>query len=391
MSRYERTGALDSPERSAVIVDLASGGVDERRVTAQSEPGLYARLVNGEIRTGYPTTRRGMRPAPWASRAESGVRVPLGSVFRAAHWHRPLDPRTGEQQPGFLLLAMDDALWLCRPNNEPRLVRSSVFDATERVEMFAANERVYILRGLKRAPLVYDPLGLAPFPSAGLHELPPPSVGQALPPARTGAFQSNRIIQRYGLNELIFSDLFAWSYASDAQIFTAESRGGGEIVRVWPYARNSLLVFKTDAVVQFVGVHDLSTMRAERVYAASGCVAPDSVAQSGDRVFYLSARGVEVLTVDSDGLVRASGPEFSAPMARQIDAIDWDRAATARGLVVDGYYLLWVPSTATLSDVDTVGEMFPGVMPVPQDLDVAYDLSQYAFSIPLTFPFVFNN
>lgn len=384
MSRYGKAQELDTPDTGYTEVELA-GGLSENRPRSGQSGGQYRRLINGEVRRGYPETRRGTRPLGWM--LNNGA--PLGTNWQAVQWYRPITPDATARANDFVLAVVDNKLWLCRENNQPRLVNDLFTSYGQKCEIIPANQVVYILRGLEQAPVIYDPFGDT-FGSIGVHVLPNPGSGTVLPAASTGCFAANRIVQKLNTDQLIFSDIFDWEYVA-GNVFTAESRSGSEIVRIWPYANDSLLVFKQDTVVQFTGISDLDTMVARRVYGAYGCVAPRSVAQSGDLLFYLSPRGIEVLQLTVDNSIVQAGPEISRPVNRHMESINWDVAGNAEGVVVDGYYLLNVESRATWAQVDTLGREYSASVTVASDKGGVWTSRGVGFKFPISFPIVFTS
>jgi hypothetical protein len=391
MSRWQIQHDREVPETAATLNQLGDA-LSELRPGGAQPAGLYRRLLNGEIRRGYPETRRGTRPARWCMQEAAGVALPLGAQIQGAAWFTPVRPRTSRPMiPELLVVAVGD-VWECRRHNAPRRVRRALTSAGQACELIPAATVCLILRGLEQAPVLYDPTGER-LGRRGVVDLPAAAGGKlALPAASTGTYAGNRIWLRSGVEEVIASDLLEYHYTSTS-VFTAESSGNGAVVRLWPYADDSLLVFKRDLVVQFTGISDLSTMVARRVYGARGLLAPYSVAQDGDVLYYLSARGPEVLRLGTDGQLVQAGADFSAPVARRVDAIDWSLAEQAVGVVYDGYYLLSVPSRATRGQVDAIGLEIEGAVSVPQDVGSSNVWTPGAarfFQIPFTVPFAWK-
>jgi len=389
MSRYALQNSTDRPESQVTASELA-GGVTQYRPSSGQGGGMYRRLVNGETRRGYPECRRGTRPAGWLQRLVGDARVALGPV-QAAVWFRPLRRDLVTALPGLLLVIAGDDLWGCRENNEPELLEAGITAGGQLCEIIPAVSEALILRGLAETPVLFEPYGLR-YGRTGARKLPAPPAGSGrvtLPPATTGCWAGNRVWLKFGIDQVIASDALEYDYQT-TNVLDAEG-GSGAIVRLWPYAQDSLLVFKTDAVVQFTGIHAPANVVAQRVYGALGCIAPRSIAQAGANLFYLSARGVERLMLGNDNQLVQAGAEFSAPVARQIDALDAAAAAQAVGVVFDGYYLLDIPSKATLPQVDALGQLYDGTTIVSSDLGGVWNPGMgRGLVFPTTFPIVFS-
>lgn len=332
-------------------------------------PGYYRRLVNGEIRRGFPETRRGLRPITWM--LNEGA--PLAAVVQAVCWWKP-SRATLQAPPAMVLLIGDNELWRCATHNTPVRVDAAITENLQPCEILPCFDVALILRGLEEAPVLYDPYNSL-LRGGGVLELEEPASGSGrivLPPATVGCVSAGRVWLRSGVDQVVASDIFEFYY-NPLNVFRVEAGGGAEIVRMVAYGGNAIAVFKTDGVYRMVGTDQAlesadSTFYIEKVYASQGCIAGDSVRQIGSTLLYLSANGTEAIEVSGTELIAQPTGSFSAAVNPYFKGLSWPAAAAARAIVVDNYYLLAVPSKATFKMVDPLGVRWGGEFPeVPHE------------------------
>jgi hypothetical protein len=364
MSRFDDNPNAQEP---GITSQDWSAGLMHTRPGDRLPPGYYRRLVNGEIRRGFPETRRGLRPMKWM--LNNGA--PLADVVQAVKWWRP-SRATIQVPPAMCLLIGDNELWHCAPGNVPRRLHAAITDATQPCEILPSFDVALILRGLEQAPVLFDPYN-ALLRGGGVLELEEPASGSGrivLPPASVGCVTAGRVWLRSGVDQVVASDIFEFYY-NPLNVFRVEAGGGQEIVRMVPYGGNAIAVFKTDGVYRMVNTDQAledtsSTFYVEKIYAAQGCVAGDSVQQIGSNFLYLSPNGVEQIQVSGTELIAQPAGSFSAAVNPYFKGLSWPAASAARGVVADNYYLLAVPSKATWKVVDPLavrwGSEFPEVV-----------------------------
>lgn len=357
MSRFDDN--LNAPE-GAIDLQEFSRGLMHTRPGDRLPAGYYRRGVNLELRRGYPETRRGVRPMPWM--LANGA--PLAAVVQGVRWWKPARA-TIQQPPGECVLVGDDDLWRCAPGNVPRRVYADITDATQPVELIPAFDCMLILRGLGQEPLLYDPYNSQRRGNRVL-TLKEPVAGAGrlvLPPASVGCATNGRVWLKSGSDQVIASDIFEWYYTS-TNVFRVESGVAGEIAVMRPYGGNAIAVFKSDGVYRIVNTDgDLSNLYVEKVYAAKGCVAGESVQQIGSMFIYLANDGVEAIEVSGTELIAQPTGSFSASIHPYFKGMSWPAASAARAVVADNYYLLAVPSVATWKLVDPLAVRWGGEIP----------------------------
>ena len=345
MPAHSKYGERDSSPEGEVHAQW-NGGVNSV-LPADRLPALnFTHALNMELRAGYPETRRSVERAHWLYRGGSAK---LGTTFQGYGLVQGTQPDRVSRAPSALLVVADDALWLCAPNNEPTLLREAITDQTQPVEILDYAGEHLILRGIAQPPLRYKYA-----PGRVPRELPlPRAIGgfAQLPAADTGCSAGNRVWLKKGKNHVVASDAYEWDYDPALQDFLVDDGENDEIVRLWPYGENRIVVFKTRSVHVIDGVSGMDTVADPpvlpgiyRVAAARGCVAPYTICQRGSAVLYLSREGVEVLDLSASAVTSQAAMPLSKAADRYFQEVKWTGIAGARATIADNYYLLSVPT-----------------------------------------------
>lgn len=344
MPAHSQYGQRDSQPLEEVHAQW-QGGVNTV-LPADRLPGLqFTHALNMELRKGYPETRRSVERANWLYR--KGAK--LGTVFQGAGLVQGTTADAVTRAPTALLVVCDNNLWLCAPNNEPLLLLAGVTADTQPVEILDAHGEHLILRGVSQPPLRYRyKAGQRP------RALPAPRAIGAfaqLPASDTGCHAGNRVWLKKGKSRVVASDIYEWDYDAALQDFAVGEGENDEIVRLWPYGEDRIVVFKTRSVHVIDGVSAMDTTADPpvlptiyRVAAARGCVAPYTVAQRGSAVLYLSREGVETLELSASAVTTQAAVPLSKAMDRYFQEVRWQGISGARAIIADSYYLLSVPT-----------------------------------------------
>lgn len=322
-----------------------NGGINSV-LPADRLPALnFTHALNMEIRKGYPETRRSVERANWLYRRGEK----LGSVFQGCGLVQGTDPNPVTRLPSALLVVVDDALWLCAPNNEPLRLMAGVTDQQQIVEIIDYAGEHVILRGVGQPPLRYRYA-----PGQVPRALPQPRVIAAfaqLPAAETGCSAGGRLWLKRGKNRVVASDVGEWDYDLAFQDFLVDDGENDEIVRLWPYGEDRIVILKTRSVHVLDGVASMDTTADSpvlptiyRVAAARGCVAPYTVCQRGSAILYLSREGVETLDLSASAVTTQASMPLSKAADRYLHEVKWTGISGARACIADNYYLLSVPT-----------------------------------------------
>lgn len=323
-----------------------NGGVNTVLPADRLPQLCFTHALNMEIRKGYPETRRSVERAAWLYR---GGTEKLGTTFQGYGLVQGAEQNKISRMPSALLVAVDDALWLCAPNNDPLLLASALTDRTQPVEIHDHAGEHVILRGIGQPPLRYRYApGHRPRP------LPLPrniTAFAQLPAAETGCSAAGRFWFKRGKNRIGASDIGEWDYDIAFQDFLVDDGENDEIKRLWPYGEDRIVCLKDRSVHVLDGVSSMDTTadppvlpRIYRVAAARGCIAPYTVCQRGSTLLYLSREGVETLELSTSAVTSQAAMPLSKAADRYFQEVKWTGISGARAVIADNYYLLSVPT-----------------------------------------------
>ncbi len=166
-----------------------------------------------------------------------------------------------------------------------------------------------------------------------------------MPPCAWGIDFKNRLVLPYDRDELIMSDFY------DADVYDTVNqqlriRGGTNdwLVGVHPYQENSLLVFYRKSVhLVNLDPDDLTIISATEISRDIGCSARRSIKTCGDRVFWLSDRGVQSLVIGDVLSLRQNAQPVSDDIDDLIQEINWTYGSTIVAAYWNNRYYLAIP------------------------------------------------
>jgi len=232
-----------------------------------------------------------------------------------------------------------------------------------------AFSKVYIMR-LGQRPLVWDGNTAATGSTVNSEfEVLSASAsgsGDPFPSTNVALYARNRLVgfqpptvatptnSKTGAQTIVMSDLL-----DDNNITPTESEfylnyGSADYaVAMVPYLENQLLVLLRNSIHAITNIHATSISEHFEITREYGCIAQRSVAQSGAQTYFLSDRGVMVLTPQADpgkgmGIVVSKVQGEAVPLSEQIqdtfDTVNLDYAHLAAGVVYDNRYYLAIPT-----------------------------------------------
>lgn len=279
------------------------------------------------------------------------IQCGFGEVFGADVFSDPY----GEEG---VLVAVGTGIYRVRSHQELQLIRlpaNEVID--ENCRMVQCFDRVVILRGTGRAPLVWNPqqttasgLGTVEIVtqtdergtdadnSYGDGSLPIPSVSD-------GVLMNNRLFLIQNRDELVVSDILDYTrYSEVTQRFKINAGEDNQLVRLLPFNQTTMILFKEQSIYALNNVYgDLSVVSADVLSLESGLVGRDAVVAVGKDVLFLSESGVFALSQALDNKLQASSEPISAPIQPIIDRINWSYASAAQMDYHDNRLYLAVP------------------------------------------------
>lgn len=343
MSRYRTSSDRDTPARTEG--DDVLTGVNNKLPAELLPAGMVSEAVNLRFRRGQAATREGLiTPAHFRWSADTGTHVIRGSAIYS-------DPAGME----WLLIATPHKIMQLRAGTTPRTIAIPE-ELTAACVLVQAFNRVLLFRGADLVPwqwsgaltAAFEPVSQAPTGDASspIPNGPDPTTQRGLAPL----LMNNRLFIPYGRDTIAASDLLDYTrYDAALADFNVNDGSDDALTALYPFANNTLLVFKDQSVLAISGVYgDLDAARLDTVSREVGCIAGRSVAMVGGDVFWLSARGVFRLQQVVQERLQTAAVAVSDPIQGIIERIHWPAADGATAAVHGEYYSLAVPIDGSL-------------------------------------------
>jgi len=176
----------------------------------------------------------------------------------------------------------------------------------------------------------------------------------SVPPADFGLYFQNRIICNITNQQLAISDILSPVFDFTLNNFIINDGGNDSIVGVLPWVQNQFLAFMRKSIylvyVETVGYgqnfDDPSPGANSAVTVLStdvGCLSRKSIASAGQFVFFLSSKGVHLLTPQLDLKLLGNTVPLSEPIADFFDGINYSYASTAVSSYYNNRFYIAVP------------------------------------------------
>jgi hypothetical protein len=170
--------------------------------------------------------------------------------------------------------------------------------------------------------------------------------GAAVPAGRDGLYFQNRLLMVYGNDFLAVSDVLdPLHYAKVTNDFKLNTGTNDRVIAIAAFNSTTLVVFKQRSVLAIENLYgDLSNVRLTEVTREFGCVAPNSVVNTGSDLIFLSQRGIISLKQTEFGIAQSVILPLSDSIQNLVDDIDetnWQRSCAA---YFDNRYLLAHPT-----------------------------------------------
>lgn len=346
---YSSPGQLDSPQ--ALLGDKKWLGVNMRLDPALLPPGYCSEAVNMRFRHGVPETRKGTMVLPWMNRVTGGILDQEGNIIgRAGAWGTVYgqgtfsDPNT---RFDYTIIAADGAVYQTTENNVPLALTLPPGVTIEAPVTFTqAYDQLVMWRGPDEVPLVMRDI-FAGFdyiaqtdPSApeSTYTLPIPNASRAI-------FFQNRLIIPHGDDELAVSDIGDITrYAPTEADFKINKGTTDKIVSIVKFNENTLIIFKERSIYAVYNVYgDLAAIQLDTITSQYGCVAAESIVQTGADIWFLSQLGVMSLKQTELNKVQATALPISEPVQDIVERINWRYASGATAALWDSKYYLAIP------------------------------------------------
>lgn len=333
--------------------DRAFVGVDMRTDPVLVAAGYATNAVNMVFRYGCADPRRGFQARPWghAYGACFPVCTPtcfskpigLGKVYGACSFTAPIDQE-------HVLVATESTSYCLGPGAPPIAIPyPSAITVTEEVHFTQCFDVLIMWRGTRANPLKLEmPVDFTTF-GQKWEEVPDETNGDytaTIPDTDMGLYYGNRLWVPFDQDQVAFSDLLAYTrYDPDLSTIYANEGANDTLKTLIAYGQNSIIAFKSKTIMAILDVlpSPLDSARLQIVSNTRGTIAPDSVTQVGDDVWFLSDDGVYALSQAFDNALKPGTVPVSWPMDPFFKRINWACAQYAQGIYHDAKFFLAVP------------------------------------------------
>jgi hypothetical protein len=166
-----------------------------------------------------------------------------------------------------------------------------------------------------------------------------------MPPCGWGVDFKNRLIVPYDRDEILLSDLYdANRYDTTRQQLRIRGGTNDWLIGVHPYQNSQFLVlYRRSLHLVDLSDVDLSVIGVTEITRDIGCVSRRSVVTCGERILWLSDRGVQFVHIGDLLSLRQSSKPLSDDIDDVIQRINMDAADTIVATYWDNRYFLAVP------------------------------------------------
>lgn len=200
-----------------------------------------------------------------------------------------------------------------------------------------------------KSPIVWD--GVSNTASPVNQTAVMTSTAAKVPPADFGIYFQNRLVLKTNRHYIAVSDILEDTFDMQLNNFNINLGSGDDIVGFLPWIENQFLVFMGRAIyVAFVettsyiqgtapGVNSSITVITNEV----GCLSRRSIVNAGQFVFFLSPKGVHMLTPQLDLKLLGNTQPLSEPIADFFDAINYSTANHSAAAYYNNRFYISIP------------------------------------------------
>lgn len=178
----------------------------------------------------------------------------------------------------------------------------------------------------------------------------------SLPPADFAFYFQNRIVCKISNTELAVGDILSETFDFTLNNFIINQGGNDSIVGVLPWIENQFLVFMQKSIyVAFVepttyviGAAPGENSSITVVTTQIGCLSRKSIASAGQFVFFLSGKGVHMITPQLDLKLVGNTIPLSEPIDDFFDSVNFAAAKTTVSNYYDNRFFMALPINGSL-------------------------------------------
>jgi hypothetical protein len=221
-----------------------------------------------------------------------------------------------------------------------------------------ASQHVYGCVVKVKPPLIWDGL-------SSIYAAPQTSIidnGQggtslangSVPPSDFGFYFQNRLVCKVAYDRLVVSDIFSDLFDFQINNFKINQGGNDAIVGVLPWIENQFLVFMKRSIwiayvetTAYGGTGDTSPGANSSVTVVTtqvGCLSRRSIVAAGQFVFFLSGKGVHVLTPQLDLKLLGNTMPLSEPIDDFFDNVNFASASNSVASYYDNRFFIALPT-----------------------------------------------
>lgn len=187
-----------------------------------------------------------------------------------------------------------------------------------------------------KPPLIFD-IPTQTFTAANQAFIPPSSgsaltnITQSIPPGDFGFYYQNRLVVKYSDQRLVVSDILEFNFDVVWNNFLINQGGNDSITGCLPWIENQFLVFMQNSIymayletTSFIQGSAPGAKSAITVVTTElGCLARRSIVNAGQYVFFLSSKGIHLLTPQLDLKVVGNTLPLSEPVADFFQTVNY--------------------------------------------------------------------
>jgi hypothetical protein len=208
------------------------------------------------------------------------------------------------------------------------------------------NHLAFILEA--KSPIVWDGVSDYAYPVQQVNSMTGTTAN--VPPADFGIYFQNRLVLRIGNHYIAVSDILSDTFDMQLNNFNINVGSGDSIVGFLPWIENQFLVFMTKSIyVAYIettsyisgppGANSSITVVTNEI----GCLARRTIVNAGQFVFFLSAKGVHMLTPQLDLKLIGNTVPLSEPVADFFEKLNYTKANHSCAVYFSNRFYITIP------------------------------------------------
>lgn len=182
------------------------------------------------------------------------------------------------------------------------------------------------------------------------------------PPADFGFYFQNRLVVKYTDDQLVVGDILSEVMDLTFNNFKINQGGNDSIVGVLPWVDNQFLVFMQRSIyIAYVETDDFTAGASPGVKSfisvvttQVGCTARKSIVAAGQFVFFLSGKGVHMLTPQLDLKVIGQTIPLSEPVDDFFDDVNFSAVSKSTAVYYDNRFFISMPTGSRTRNYKTL-------------------------------------